>query len=75
MGTAVCMPVTGAICGSKWGWPVSFYAYGGLGVAFAIIFAIFAENSPSTHRGISEEERNYIECSNSVNVEKVTTAI
>ncbi|XP_974366.1 putative inorganic phosphate cotransporter [Tribolium castaneum] len=70
LGTAVSMLLTGVICGSSWGWPGSFYAYGGVGVGFAMVFAYLAENSPSCHKGITEEERDYIESSNSVNVEK-----
>jgi ACS family sodium-dependent inorganic phosphate cotransporter-like MFS transporter 6/7/8 len=66
LGIAVCMPVMGAICASTAGWPVAFYVYGALGIVWAMVFAIFAENSPSMHKSISEEEKNYIEGSNSV---------
>ncbi|CAH1376863.1 unnamed protein product, partial [Tenebrio molitor] len=66
LGIAVCMPVMGAICASKAGWPVAFYVYGGLGLVWAVVFAIFAENSPSLHKSISEDEKYYIESSNSV---------
>jgi ACS family sodium-dependent inorganic phosphate cotransporter-like MFS transporter 6/7/8 len=66
LGVAVCMPVMGAICASKAGWPVAFYVYGGLGLVWAVVFAVFAENSPSMHKSISEEEKDYIDGSNSV---------
>jgi MFS family permease len=66
LGIAVSMPVIGAICGSKVGWPVAFYVYGGLGIVWAMVFAIFAENSPRMHKSISEEEKYYIESTNSV---------
>jgi ACS family sodium-dependent inorganic phosphate cotransporter-like MFS transporter 6/7/8 len=66
LGIAVSMPVIGAICGSKVGWPVAFYVYGGLGIVWAMVFAIFAENSPRMHKTISEEEKYYIESTNSV---------
>ncbi|RZB39599.1 inorganic phosphate cotransporter [Asbolus verrucosus] len=66
LGIAISMPVIGAICGSKLGWPAAFYLYGGLGLGWSLVFAIFAENSPSTHKSVSEEERIYIQSSNSV---------
>ena len=66
VGIAISMPLTGAICGSKSGWPLSFYVCGSIGIAWAIIFAIFAENSPSQHKRISPEEREYIESSTSI---------
>jgi ACS family sodium-dependent inorganic phosphate cotransporter-like MFS transporter 6/7/8 len=69
LGIVVSMIVTGAICGSSLGWPSAFYMYGGCGIAWAILFAIFAENSPSSHKKISAEEKHYIESSNSINQE------
>jgi ACS family sodium-dependent inorganic phosphate cotransporter-like MFS transporter 6/7/8 len=67
VGIVTSMPLTGAIAGSTWGWPVACYLYGGLGVLWTAIFAVFAADSPATHRCVSTEERLYIESSTSVN--------
>ncbi|RZC33393.1 inorganic phosphate cotransporter [Asbolus verrucosus] len=61
VGIVTSMPLTGAIAGSTMGWPVACYLYGGLGILWTTIFAIFAANSPALHRWISEEEKLYIE--------------
>lgn len=61
VGIVTSMPLTGAIAGSTWGWPVACYLYGGLGLLWTGVFTIFAANSPDTHRWISEEEKKYIE--------------
>ncbi|XP_044252989.1 putative inorganic phosphate cotransporter, partial [Tribolium madens] len=45
--------------------PSAFYIYGALGIVWACIFAFFVANSPALHRSISDEEREYIESSNS----------
>ncbi|XP_044252811.1 putative inorganic phosphate cotransporter [Tribolium madens] len=66
LGIAVCMPVTGAISGSEMGWPVAFYIYGGLGIATAIIFIIWGENSPSDSTKISKDEQKYIEANTDI---------
>lgn len=66
IGIAMSMPITGAIAETKYGWPMVFYSFGALGFLWAVIFAIFAANSPETHRGITQEERDYIESSTSV---------
>ncbi|XP_063916988.1 putative inorganic phosphate cotransporter [Zophobas morio] len=61
VGIVTSMPLTGAIAGSTWGWPVACYLYGGLGLLWTGVFTIFAANSPDTHRWISEQEKKYIE--------------
>ena len=66
LGIAIAMPLTGAIAGSELGWPTAFYGIGGAGVAWALIFAIFAENSPTSHKKISKEELMYIQENNAV---------
>ena len=66
LGIAIAMPLTGAIAASELGWPTAFYGIGGAGVAWALIFAIFAENSPTSHKKISKEELMYIQENNAV---------
>ncbi|XP_063918406.1 putative inorganic phosphate cotransporter [Zophobas morio] len=65
-GIALAMPITGAISESKLGWPMAFYSIGGLGVAWTLIFAIFVENSPATHKRVTEAELIYIQEKNFV---------
>lgn len=74
LGMAISQPVTGAIAGSKLGWPVAFYLYGGVGILWALIFAALASNSPAHDKHISQEEKKYIESTNLVthNVIKVS---
>lgn len=62
-GTIVAMPITGLISASWVGWPISFYVFGGMGFFWVVIWLIFGSNSPSEHKSITEEERNYIESS------------
>ncbi|CAG9761702.1 unnamed protein product [Ceutorhynchus assimilis] len=62
-GTIISMPITGYLSSSKFGWPASFYLFGGLGVAWCCFWIIFSADRPSTHKTITLEERKYIESS------------
>ncbi|KAJ3645143.1 hypothetical protein Zmor_022827 [Zophobas morio] len=74
LGVVTSMMFTGAIAESKLGWPHAFYILGFAGIACGIILGFFGVNSPSLHKNISIDERNYIESSNSVSQkEKVPT--
>lgn len=57
------MPITGYLSTSSWGWPASFYVFGVLGVVWCGFWWVLSADRPSTHRGISMEERRYIETS------------
>ncbi|KAJ8946308.1 hypothetical protein NQ318_004197 [Aromia moschata] len=59
----VTMTTTGYICGSWYGWPMTFYLFGALGVAWIIPWIIFGSNSPAEHKTITVEERTYIQTS------------
>ncbi|XP_050315128.1 putative inorganic phosphate cotransporter [Anthonomus grandis grandis] len=61
IGTIVCLPLTGAICKSYLGWPVSLYLFGGCGFLWCILWLFFGHNSPATHPTITKAERRYIE--------------
>lgn len=61
MGNVIAMPITGAISASSAGWPVTFYLYGGLGIAWTVVWIFFGSDSPSKHKRISSEERRYVE--------------
>ncbi|KAJ3654692.1 hypothetical protein Zmor_013865 [Zophobas morio] len=66
LGIVISMILSGAIADSSLGWPSVFYIYGSAGIIWGIIFGIFIVNSPSEHKTITEEERKYIQSSNSV---------
>uniref|UniRef100_A0A1I8FR99 MFS domain-containing protein n=1 Tax=Macrostomum lignano TaxID=282301 RepID=A0A1I8FR99_9PLAT len=46
---------------SAFGWPVMFYLYGALGVAWFCVFHSLLIEKPSSDRCITDEEREYIE--------------
>lgn len=53
--------VTGYLSASSWGWAVSFYIAGVVGLVWCVCWLILCTNSPATHPYISMEERKYIE--------------
>lgn len=57
----IALPVTGAISASSVGWPLMFYLYGGLGLAWTIAWIFLGADSPSKHSRMSQEERTYVE--------------
>ncbi|XP_055919424.1 putative inorganic phosphate cotransporter [Eupeodes corollae] len=59
-GMIVATYVTGMIAGSSLGWPGVFYVYSGVGIAFSLIWFIFAENTPAEAKFITAAERSYI---------------
>ncbi|CAG9767279.1 unnamed protein product [Ceutorhynchus assimilis] len=62
-GSIICLPITGLISESDWGWPATFYVFGSCGVIWSIVWFFFGQNSPATHPAITPEERRYIEVS------------
>uniref|UniRef100_A0A3P8TB80 Sialin n=1 Tax=Amphiprion percula TaxID=161767 RepID=A0A3P8TB80_AMPPE len=58
-GAFLALPLTGYICQTL-GWPAVFYLCGGAGCLWAVFWFMFVSDDPRTHRGISEEERDYI---------------
>ncbi|XP_023014196.2 putative inorganic phosphate cotransporter [Leptinotarsa decemlineata] len=61
MSSVIAMPLTGAMCSTKAGWPVIFYLYGSLGMLWCAFWFIFGADNPSKHKNISTEEKEYIE--------------
>lgn len=61
LGNVVAMPITGLICASKYGWPLVFYIYGGLGVAWSIIWMTFGSDNPLKHKSITKGETVWLE--------------
>ncbi|CAH1276049.1 unnamed protein product [Diabrotica balteata] len=63
LGNVFSMPITGIICNSKLGWPVAFYTYGALGICWCILWILLGADSPSKHKSISRDEKDFIESS------------
>ncbi|KAJ8980965.1 hypothetical protein NQ317_013419 [Molorchus minor] len=61
LGNVIAMPLTGAIAASTVGWPVIFYLYGFVGMVWSILWLFTGSDSPSKCKGISAEEKKYIE--------------
>ena len=59
MGTVISMTLSGVLA-DVGGWPLIFYVFGGVSVAFMLPWLFLAYDSPSKHPRISESERNYI---------------
>ena len=47
------------------GWPSVFYVFGTLGCVWYMLWMMFFSSSPSTDKWITDEERKYIESTNS----------
>ncbi|KAM4725873.1 sialin isoform 1-T1 [Anableps anableps] len=58
-GAFLALPLTGFLC-EQLGWPAVFYFCGGAGCLWFVFWCAFVSDDPRTHRGISEEERDYI---------------
>ncbi|XP_054738585.1 putative inorganic phosphate cotransporter isoform X1 [Anastrepha obliqua] len=72
-GTAVMMATSGIIASSSMGWPGIFYLSGGIGVIWAILWAIWGANSPAESKLISPEEKKFIEQSHGNSSEEHST--
>lgn len=57
----ICMPVSGFLCESRFGWRSIYYIFGGSTIIFYAIFYIFYTDSPRFHRNVSEKELKKIE--------------
>lgn len=67
LGPVVMLPVTGVLSSSAGGWPSVFYLSGAVGLLVGVLVFVFVADSPLTHRGISDVERDYIQRSIGVN--------
>ena len=56
----ITLPASGVLA-KILGWESIFYATGGFGVAWSVVFMIYASATPQEHKGISKEELAYIE--------------
>lgn len=61
VGTVIGMPLSGILAETALGWKMIFYFTAGLLLVTAFIWFWFSASSPSEHRMISVEEKDYIE--------------
>lgn len=61
-GSIIALPLGGYLCvsGFDGGWGSIFYIFGAAGIVWCIAWFILSASSPSEHRFISENEKNYI---------------
>ncbi|XP_073845424.1 putative inorganic phosphate cotransporter [Musca autumnalis] len=72
-GTVMAMFISGLIATSSLGWPGISYVSGAVGIAWCVLWQIFAANSPSKSTFITTNERSYIETSINAMKESETT--
>lgn len=60
-GTVITMPIAGVLATSRIGWPSIFYIFGALAIVWSVAFFFYGADAPADHRGISQEERMFIE--------------
>ncbi|CAH1154736.1 unnamed protein product [Phaedon cochleariae] len=61
LGNCLAMPITGMLCDTNSGWPLAFYFYGCLGMAWSLLWLLLGSNTPGSDKRISSEERKWIE--------------
>ncbi|CAB3397535.1 unnamed protein product [Caenorhabditis bovis] len=57
----ICMPVSGILCESSFGWRSIYYSFGVVTIIFYAIFFWFYADAPRVHRNVSEKELSRIE--------------
>lgn len=60
LGTVAAFQVGGILGASAWGWPSTFWVTGVLCLVAFTMLSIFGSSSPSCHKSISENEKNFI---------------
>lgn len=66
LGTVIMLGVSGFIAASTLGWPGIFYISGGLTAIWSILFDFLGCDSPAASKGISKEEKDFIESAKGV---------
>lgn len=61
LGTVFILAIGGTIAASPLGWPGIFYCSGAFGLLWSLMIFIFLSNSPAMCKGISNEERTFLE--------------
>ncbi|XP_021362093.1 uncharacterized transporter slc-17.2-like isoform X2 [Mizuhopecten yessoensis] len=62
LGNVITLPLSGVLCkyGFAGGWPSIFYVLGMVNLVWVVVWWILASDSPTQHKGITKEERDYI---------------
>ncbi|CAH8489563.1 unnamed protein product [Schistosoma turkestanicum] len=61
VGSAISMPITGALCQTSLGWSLVFYFYGAISFIYCILWFIFVYDEPKLHPRITVKEKTYLE--------------
>ncbi|XP_015371893.1 PREDICTED: putative inorganic phosphate cotransporter [Diuraphis noxia] len=61
LGTMITLAVSGVLCSSSMGWPSVYYLSGAFGLAWTAVWLLLGAESLSTHRFISQAEKEYIQ--------------
>ncbi|CCD62291.1 Major facilitator superfamily (MFS) profile domain-containing protein [Caenorhabditis elegans] len=56
----ICMPISGFLCESSWGWRSIYYLFGIVTIVFFLAFYFFYTDSPTDHRNVSNKELSLI---------------
>ncbi|XP_057651895.1 putative inorganic phosphate cotransporter [Diorhabda carinulata] len=70
-GTIISLFTNGLIASSQLGWPFCFYIYGAIGYLWVLLFLFLGSSSPAQCSRISKEEKEYIESSTKIKVNKI----
>lgn len=73
VGTVLMMSIGGLIAESPLGWPSIFYIPGFATIIWAVVWLIFASNSPAENKKISEKEKTFIEALKVTKITKLRT--
>lgn len=61
LGTMITLAVSGVLCSSSMGWPIVYYLSGAFGLTWTAIWLFLGAGSLSTHRFVSQAEKDYIQ--------------
>ncbi|CAB3397534.1 unnamed protein product [Caenorhabditis bovis] len=61
LSNVICMPVSGLLCESSFGWRSTYYIFGAFTMVFYCLFFLFYLDSPKSHRNVSTAELQHIE--------------
>lgn len=58
IGNVITFPISGILC--QYSWKAIFYAFGGYGILWFLLWMFFVSDTPETHPQISHIEKTYI---------------
>jgi MFS family permease len=75
IGVIIAFQAGGVLAASSWGWPSIFWGTGAFCLIMFTVVTTFTTATPSEHKFISEEEKNFILGSTDSEVKKVCSII